>query len=248
MDYAELKSLRKTAERNGITDGTVSTYIKLELSALEKKLDSECTKFDGDKCSNLIYKMLLDNHNISDIMKYLKYTGAEFNPDKLKPFIKRICERYFNRNMINKKTLKRNLLKDAVKITRLEIVKYLTTIRTKKNTKVRKHWQLLRNAFPVLREVEQTYRHFNNCLNEPTATQIDKFIETTKLSKIPKLKNFANGLTQDLAAIKEGIRTQITSGFVEGGNNKIKLIKRLGYGRMKFPRLKQKILTYGKFF
>ena len=220
----------------------------MDLSLLEKTLECKCEKFDGDRYSNLIYKMLLDKHNISDIIKYLKYSGNHFNHESIKPFIKRISERYFNREMINKKTLKRDLLKGVVKITRTEIVKYLTTIHKKKSKKVRKHWQLLRNTFPVIRELEQAYRYFQNCLNEQTATQIDKFIETAKVSKIPKLKNFAKGLTQDLAAIKEGIKTKITSGFVEGGNNKIKLIKRLGYGRMKFPRLKQKILTYGKIF
>ena len=96
--------------------------------------------------------------------------------------------------------------------------------------------------------LEKFYRYFHNCLNETTATQIDKYIDEYKNNNLPLIKQFIKGLSRDLMAIKEGIKTKISSGFVEGGINKIKLIKRLSYGRMKLPRLKQKILTIAKFF
>jgi len=218
------------------------------MAALREKLDVRLKEFESDKYANLIYKMLLDEINVSDIKKYLRLTFGKIDDEKMKAGINNIAKRYFNREEINKKSRRRQLLSGAVMIKRTEIIKYLTTVNKKKSKKVRRHWPLFIKEYPILRALESAYRYFHNCLNESTGTQIDKYIAEYKESKILKLKGFAKGLSADLAAIKEGITSGITSGLVEGGNNKIKLIKRLGYGRMKFPRLKQKILTIANFF
>ena len=201
-----------------------------------------------DKYANIIYKMLKDGFNISDINKYLRYIDETVNPSDTDKFIRRISVRYFNHSTVNKKTAKRNLTKQAVRITRSEILKYLTTIHKKKSRKIRRYWPLLKKEYPTLKELEKAFRYFHNCLNETSATQIDRYIYEYSKSKIAPIKKFTKSLSKDLAAIKEAIKTKITSGFVEGGNNKIKLIKRLRYGRMKFTRLKQKILTIAKNF
>jgi len=233
---------------NGIEPETVKKYIKADKKALAEKLHSRLEKLALDKYSNVIYKMLRDGFNISDVSKYIRLSDESLDKKEAVIYIKRISERYFNRVPVNKKTLRGRIKKQADKITRSEILKYLTTIHKKKSKKVRRHWPLLKKEYPVLQALEKPYRYFHNCLNEKSATQIDKYIAENKDSKIPEIKTFAKGIAKDLTAIKEGIITGITSGPVEGGNNKIKLIKRLGYGRMKFPRLKQKILTIAFFF
>ena len=45
------------------------------------------------------------------------------------------------------------------------------------------------------------------------------------------------GLKKDIAAVKNAISDSINSGFVEGNNNKIKLIKRIVYGKQKLVNL-----------
>jgi len=201
-----------------------------------------------DKYANLIYKMLQDEFNISDICKYLRHIDRKLDLRELIKIVNKISTRYFNCNSVNKKSFKHSLIKQSDRITRNEILKYLTTIHKKKSRKVRRHWSLLKKEYPVIKVLEKFYRYFHNCLNETTATQIDKYIDEYKNNNLPLIKQFIKGLSRDLMAIKEGIKTKISSGFVEGGINKIKLIKRLSYGRMKLPRLKQKILTIAKFF
>lgn len=234
---------------NGIGDETVKKYTKADTIARTEKLNSRLEKLALDKYVNIIYKMLRDGFDIGDISKYLRHNiDGTIDEKDIVTVIKRISVRYFNRTAVNKKTLRRGLKKQTVKITRSEITKYLTTIHKKKSKKVRRHWSLLKKEYPVLGELEKTYRYFHNCLKEKTATLIDQYIAEFKESKIPEVKTFVKGIFRDITAIKEGITTGITSGPVEGGNNKIKLIKRLGYGRMKYPRLKQKILTIANFF
>jgi transposase len=192
--------------------------------------------------------MLRDGFDASEICKYLRYIDERIDMDSMRPVIKRVSERYFKRAPPDKRILKKSLGKQADRITRSEIVKYLTAIRKKKNGKVRRNWPLLKKEYPVLQELEKAYRYFHSCLNEKTATLIDKYIAGYKDCPISRIKTFAKGLARDLPAIKQGIITGITSGPVEGGNNKIKLVKRLGYGRMKYTRLKQKILSIANFF
>ena len=55
-----------------------------------------------------------------------------------------------------------------------------------------------------------------------------------------KISSLCNGLKKDIAAVKNAISSPISSGFVEGNNNKFKLIKRIVYGKMKLVNLFRK--------
>ena len=57
-----------------------------------------------------------------------------------------------------------------------------------------------------------------------------------------KLSRFADGLNQDLEAVLNAVVSDLSNGFVEGINNKIKMVKRVMYGRCKLPLLKAKLI------
>ncbi|NLY97583.1 MAG: transposase, partial [Clostridiaceae bacterium] len=38
--------------------------------------------------------------------------------------------------------------------------------------------------------------------------------------------------------------SQLSNGFLEGGNNRLKMIKRMMYGRARLPLLRAKVLCY----
>ena len=54
--------------------------------------------------------------------------------------------------------------------------------------------------------------------------------------------SFINGLERDIDAVKNGIKYDYNNGLAEGSVNKIKVIKRIMYGRCSFNLLKQKVL------
>ena len=72
---------------------------------------------------------------------------------------------------------------------------------------------------------------FSNLPNE-----LDKFIEKYNII----IPSFCNGLKKDIAPVKNAISHEISSGFVEGNNNKFKLIKRIVYGKQKLVNLFKK--------
>ena len=62
-----------------------------------------------------------------------------------------------------------------------------------------------------------------------------------------KLQSFVEGILKDLKAIKNGIIYSYNNGLAEGSVNKIKVIKRIMYGRNSFDLLKAKVLFHELF-
>jgi transposase len=61
-------------------------------------------------------------------------------------------------------------------------------------------------------------------------------------SQIPELRSFVAGIERDKEAVKAGLTLPTSNGIVEGKVHKLKLIKRMGYGRAEFPLLRQRVL------
>jgi transposase len=53
---------------------------------------------------------------------------------------------------------------------------------------------------------------------------------------------FVRSIEQDKAAVLAGLTLPQSNGIVEGKVHKLKLIKRMGYGRAGFPLLRQRVL------
>ena len=64
---------------------------------------------------------------------------------------------------------------------------------------------------------------------------------------IPELQSFVEGISRDLTAVKNGIIHSYNNDLAEGSVNKIKVIKRIMYGRNSFELLKAKVLFHELF-
>ena len=64
------------------------------------------------------------------------------------------------------------------------------------------------------------------------------------MDTIPELKSFIDGLKHDISAVKNAIMFDYNNGLAEGSVTKIKLIKRIMYGRNSFTLLKAKVLMH----
>jgi transposase len=61
-------------------------------------------------------------------------------------------------------------------------------------------------------------------------------------SQIREFQDFVVSIERDKAAVVAGLTLPQNSGLVEGKVNKLKLIKRMMYGRAEFPLLRQRVL------
>jgi len=61
-------------------------------------------------------------------------------------------------------------------------------------------------------------------------------------SKHTEINSFINVIERDMEAVRNAIKYEYSNGLVEGYINKLKVIKRIMYGRCSFETLKTKIL------
>jgi transposase len=89
------------------------------------------------------------------------------------------------------------------------------------------------------RELAQSFREL---IHQRAAEKLDDWLVKAKESEIPAFKNFAIGLGRDYDAVKASLTHLWSNGQVEGQVNRLKFIKRQGYGRAKFDLLRKRVL------
>jgi len=88
-------------------------------------------------------------------------------------------------------------------------------------------------------ELVQEFRHL---LHHLEGEKLDAWLAKVRMSHIRELQSFVLGIERDKAAVVAGLTLPQNNGLVEGKVNKLKLIKRMMYGRAKFPLLRQRNL------
>ena len=73
----------------------------------------------------------------------------------------------------------------------------------------------------------------------------DTWLSKAESSSIKELRQFAKGIRKDASAVKAGIELPWSNGIVEGKITKLKLIKRMMYGRASFNLLRKRVLLTG---
>lgn len=83
---------------------------------------------------------------------------------------------------------------------------------------------------------------FLQMMRERQVEHLDAWMKEACSSRIKELQSFVAGIERDYDAVKAGLSLEWSQGPVEGTVNKLKVHKRLMYGRAGFPLLRQKML------
>ena len=108
------------------------------------------------------------------------------------------------------------------------------------------HKQAL-ETYPLLSALYSLVKEFHTIIFPPKTEKLDAWIESAKKHDIPELQSFVEWILKDSTAIKNGIIYLYNNGLPEGSVNKIKVIKRMMYGRNSFELLKAKVLFHELF-
>lgn len=106
----------------------------------------------------------------------------------------------------------------------------------------KKHKDFLWKQMPILWEVEQCIKEFRQLFSKKSLPLLYLFIEYYKTSEIKELSSFANGLEKDIIAVENAVASDLSNGFVEGTNSKLKMVKRTMYGRCSKQLLEAKLM------
>lgn len=99
-------------------------------------------------------------------------------------------------------------------------------------------------ACPELVATAGHVRSFAAMMQHRRGQRLTAWIDQVRADDLPHLRQFAEGLLTDRAAVVAGLSTEYNSGQVEGQNTRTKLIKRMGYGRANFDLLRKRILLH----
>lgn len=102
------------------------------------------------------------------------------------------------------------------------------------------------NKHPCIEKVYKIVKEFKKLLFDKDASKLESWLEEAASLKIDELSSFVRGIKRDIEAVKNAIIFAYSNGLAEGSVNKIKVIKRIMYGRSKFDMLRRKVLLLEK--
>lgn len=87
-------------------------------------------------------------------------------------------------------------------------------------------------------------RAFFRIVQKRLGGEFDGWLLSVSESQIPELMGFASGLKQDKAAVIAALTVAWSNGQTEGQVNRLKFLKRRGFGRANFDLLQQRVLQH----
>lgn len=191
---------------------------------------------------NIIFKMMDDGHSNETIYFYIQRQPCfHESKKKLETYIYLIGKNNFpNRAPFNAKYLMEWVISpEIVVLKQTEILKFLLTCnpKVKKDEKVGMYIDIVKEKYPVAGRVESIFKEFHGTIMGDDTDKLEGFLKKYEDSDV---KSFCNGIKKDIAPVKNAISYSVSSGFVEGNNNKFKLLKRIVYGRSGLVNLTKK--------
>lgn len=97
-------------------------------------------------------------------------------------------------------------------------------------------------ALPVLPQCRDLVLAFQDVMRRRAVGELDDWLARVKSSGLSCFGTFARGILADKAAVEAAFRYEWSNGPTEGHVNRLKFIKRQGYGRAGFDLLKRRVL------
>lgn len=241
----EKPRIKTVAEVFGISQPAAKKYIFMtqeDLSALDHPTNYKKRNSSMNVWLNVIYKMMADGCSNEMIYFYIKHQeDYKDSDDKLAKYIYLIGKNNFpQRSLFNSKTTMEWVIPQEVTvISRTDLLKYILTCnpKTKRDSTIEKYIIQIKNAYPVVEKVETMFKEFHSIIMGKDERKLDIYLEKYGTSKI---ESFCNGIKKDITPVKNAISFSVSSGFVEGNNNKFKVLKRIVYGRSGLVNLEKK--------
>lgn len=166
------------------------------------------------------------NCGVGNVRQYVHSVVAQYQLD---------AKKYVSCSVSNTSTIQKT---KTDYITRKGIFQYLWM-----NWELTKaHYDYLWEKYKVLSHVEKCIREFREIFQTKKMPLLYLYIEKYKASEIKEIRSFANGLEKDILAVENAVASDLSNGFVEGINSKVKMVKRTMYGRCSKKLLAAKLM------
>jgi hypothetical protein len=100
--------------------------------------------------------------------------------------------------------------------------------------------------YPIYKQIIELVNMFRQMVRERNVNELSTWIDTAKSFENTYINSFIGGITRDMSAVKNAIAFDYNNGLAEGSVNKLKVMKRIMYGRNSFELLRKKMLRSEK--
>jgi len=136
---------------------------------------------------------------------------------------------------------------EKVRINRRDLISLLYKDVSKVDTLKNEYLEEVYKIHPEVQKIYQIIKSFKQLLFSKKPEELDIWIADASTFGISEINCFISGIETDIEAVKNSIIYQYSNGLAEGTINKIKVIKRIMYGRCGFQMLRHKIFLNSKF-
>ena len=233
---AEGMSINEISRKTGFTYNTIKVYLSDDFSPVNghygKRREGKLYRFRED-----VLSMRAQGKTYSQIFGIIREQGYDGTVDAIRGFVSK------ERRIVND-------MQAAAGIGQTELIekKWITQLLYKPYNKIkaltREQFAAILNEYPLTRTIFKAVNRFKGILRRRDADALVKWIDDVAALDIEELRAFASGLKNDLNAVINALLYDYNNGIAEGSVNKVKVIKRVMYGRCSFVLLKNKVLAF----
>jgi predicted transcriptional regulator len=228
-------SITEITQKTGFTSAVVKNYLSADFSPVNahygKQREGKLERFRND-----VLRWKADGLTYREIHARISSQGYSGTQDAIRGFVSK--ERRIRRDLqkaagcgatefIDKKWIIRLLYKP------IEDLKGISPAQL----------TLIFKAYPLAEKILDVVNDFKALLKAKNPDSLLIWMDNVNQLSIPELNAFVNGLKLDIDAVMNAIAFDLSNGLAEGCINKIKVIKRIMFGRCKFDLLRSKCLA-----
>ena len=225
---------RKIAERVGVTVITAKKYLKSDFDPASSGYNTIYQFGKLKPYSGFIKGMLSKGKTFREIECLIRQRGYEGSASGIRMFATR-----------ERKLLKESGVSNGQKKIKVER-KWLISLLYKPIDKVegltQEQLDEIIKQNPIIGKLYDLVKSFKKNLFSKKVSGLKNWIREAGLLEIDEINGFIGGITRDIEAVKNAIKYDFNNGLAEGSVNKLKVIKRIMYGRCAFYLLRNKLL------
>lgn len=238
--YNKKYSIRTIAKKLSLSRQTITKYLDANVSAINGNYNVK-RKSILDPFLEDIKQLIDQGHTSSEIENLIRPNGYTGSSSTIRNYMARL-KRSIHEIYINNKTspsttklVERNQLLKLLYKPIMEIKGLSIETVNQVNEK-----------YPMYKEIIDLVCEFRTILKRKAITEFNKWINRASSLNNKYINSFISGITRDVVAVKNAIIYDYNNGLAEGSVNKLKVIKRIMYGRNSFDMLCKKLLWLEK--
>lgn len=232
--------------KNGFSIRAIAKIMKLDRRTIKAYLDPSCSAvhaFYGQKKEGILTPYLAEindylqkGYTSSQIDEIIRSKGYKGSTSTIRHYISTWKSRLKKMYISDKKEEKVEFVE------RKKLLKLLYNPQEKVLDLGNEQLARVYMDYPIYSNIISLVNKFRKLIFDKNVGELENWIESAKSLEIREINSFTNGITRDLVAVKNAIIYDYNNGLAEGSVNKIKVIKRIMYGRCTFETLRKKVL------